>query len=346
MEWYAVIADAHLNFQEASDSADGKLHPSFGDGPSYRKYMIALLKDLENKEMNIVVLGDFLDGIQTEGPNKIHKVNEVWAKKKMNEDPLFRSAVNDYFELSNLVKNDKCIYIAGNHEDPYKMKELGIELKDEIYQDPFTFVHGHKHDLPVKIFGFNPGQISHRVLSGKMPSLEENKPLERKISAFMKFVSRFIGWGGLMVDNGVKNLISLLYGEKKDGISELRSDDYARAYEYSRSNMGIRSYKPFAVIGHEHKPSLHENGVVIGDAYSHGISFVGYDGKDVYVALGMKRSEKEYFERGHLWKYSLRKKAWKFLQEITGSDFLQTLTSYGAGAQGGPSQKAQAASPE
>lgn len=361
MEWYAVIADTHLNFQEASDSADRKLHPSFGDGPAYRKYVINLLKELNTKGIKTIGLGDVIDDIQTQGTgellNCLYSFDEEWARKKVNENKTFRSALKDYVELVKLLKSENCVYVPGNHEDPYKMKELGIDSKDEIYLGPLRFVHGHKHNLPVNLFGFNPGQFFHRAFSQRMPSKEENKPFERKIASFMKFLSRFIGWGGLIVDNGVKNLISKLYGEKKDGISELRNDTYSSAYRHSRSYMSMKHYTPFVevnnerkpvltVMGDEHKPSLHKNGVVVGDAYHHGISFVGYDEKNAYVVLGMKKSDKEYFEKGHVWKYSLGKRAWKFIQEISGSEFARTLTSYEAVAQDGPFQKAQAASPE
>ncbi len=323
LKWKAVIADAHVNMLYA-DPWGRYLHPLFGDGPVYYKYVQnifrKLMKMVDDKKIeSIKILGDFFDPMQTDGQDIIHtflkdKQNKKeWTHKKQ-KDIEFMKTVNDYqnivFPLKRKTKegNKYFDYIIGNHESEINLKEAGIDYKEFSSDETnlLTMVHGDKYDVPMNLIRYGRNQFGHSVCTKRIPPVEKHKFL-RKIAVPAKLGFKLFGGLSVLFHNWTKDLTSLI--SEKQGESspcfDLMNKKFGKTiakkymtfgHDYSYCDKSIKKYKKtfgnFIIAGHEHKAGLFSEGVFLGDLYNYGVNFVAPDKENVYVLFGMKGPNK------------------------------------------------------
>ena len=355
--WNAVLSDGHLNFSDASNSSIEKQVPKpFGDGRKYVKYVDALdthLNDLIEAGIlqKKIYNGDFGDTIQTEGISEIHNELRDYIK---NGGELSVPA-KDYVMLMKKIKkgvdDGSTVFIVGNHDDPRKLDELQIDHRVTYSDELMDVEHGDRHDKILHDIMLHRGGALHYFMSREVsPKSRLRRPVME-----MKKALRVFGLGVVLADKTVKRVTHKAY-------SLLGKDDWQREIDRGIKGMtrqpekysllGYQNAKQqhmlkhkgkdrIMVLGHDHQPYLGKGGgILVGDLYRYGPSFIGRDGRNVYVLLGIVgpkdvfESGKEVdpskpFELGHMWRYSWKDSVndggWKFLGAVKGENYLRAL---------------------
>ena len=356
-QWKVILSDGHLNFSDASKSIIEKQVPKpFGDGRKYTKYVDALdshLTDLVEKGVlhKKIYNGDFLDTIQTEGISEIH--NEL--RDYVENGGELSTPAKDYVKLMGKIKkgvdDGHTVFIVGNHDDPKKLDELKIDHQVTYSDDLMDVEHGDRHDKILHDLHLHRGGFLQYFMSREVP---HKSRLYRPVME-MKKAMRVFGLGVIVVDQLVKKGTHKVYSffnkddwqrEVDKGLEKLTKQPgkYSLLGYQNAKQQRMLKHKDddkIMVLGHDHRPYLGKGGgVVLGDLYRYGPSFVGGDEKNVYVLMGIigpkdifeagkEVNPKQPFKLGHMWQYSwdthLSDGNWKFIGKVKGENYLESL---------------------
>ena len=356
-QWKVILSDGHLNFSDASNSIIEKQVPKpFGDGRKYTKYVDALDSHLTGLVRKGVIHkkiynGDFVDTVQTEGVSEIH--NEL--RDYVENGGELSTPARDYVKLMGKIKKGvdegHTVFIIGNHDDPRKLDELQINHQVTYSDDLMDVEHGDRHDRIIHDINLHRGGFLQYFMSREVP----HKSRFYRPVMEMKKALRVFGLGVVVVDQIVKKGTHRIYSifnkddwqrEADRGLEEMTNQPgkYSLLGYQNAKQQRMLKHKDddkIMVLGHDHRPYLGKGGgIVLGDLYRYGPSFVGSDGNNVYVLMGIigpkdvfeagkEVNPREPFELGHMWQYSWDKSLgdgkWKFVGKVRGENYLAAL---------------------